>query len=55
MSGDASDFNNIETRPVIMFFFSERKGAEENSRHSERSYRGTWTIVWHRQKLGGPV
>jgi len=32
MSGDARDFNNIETRAVIKFFFSARQGAEGNSR-----------------------
>jgi len=26
MSGDAHDFNNMETRPVINFFFSARQG-----------------------------
>jgi hypothetical protein len=57
MSGDARDFNNIETRAVIkVFFFSlARQAAEGNSRYSDRKIRGTWTIVCHRQKLGGPV
>jgi len=55
MSGDARDFNNIETRAVIKFFFPARQGAEGNSRHSERNIKGTCTIVCHRQKLGGPV
>jgi hypothetical protein len=32
-----------------------RQGAEGNSGHSDRNIRGTCTIVWHRQKLGGPV
>jgi len=41
MSGDARDFNNIETRAVIKFFFPARQGAEGNSRHSERNIRGT--------------
>jgi len=54
MSGDARDFNNIETRAVIKFFFT-RQGAEGDSRHSERSIGGTCTIVCHRQKLGGRV
>jgi len=54
MSGDARDFNNIETRGVIQFFFSPaRQVAEENSRHSDRNIRGTCNIVCHRQKLGG--
>ena len=44
MSGDAHNFNNIETRAVIKFFFSARQGAEGNSRHSDRNIRGTCTI-----------
>ena len=31
MSGDARDFNNIETRAVIKFFFPARQDAEGNS------------------------
>jgi len=35
---DARDFNNIETRAVIeFFFFRARQGAEGNSRHSDRN------------------
>jgi len=35
---DVRDFNNIETRAVIKcFFFSERQGAEGNSRQSDRN------------------
>jgi len=35
---DARDFNNIETRDVIKFFFPPaRQGAERNSHHSERN------------------
>jgi len=49
MSGDAYDFNNMETRTVVKFFFSARQGAEGNSRHFDR------TIVCHRQNLDGPV
>jgi len=55
MSDDASDFNNIETRVVIKFFFPARQGAEGNAGHSHRNIRVTFTIVSHRQKLGGPV
>jgi len=55
MSGEARDFNNIETQAVIKFFFPARQGAEGNSRHSERNIRETRTIVYHRQKLRGPV
>jgi len=52
MSGDARDFNNIETRAVIKAFFPPaRQGAEENSRHCDRNIRGTCTIVCHCQKL----
>ena len=29
MSGDARDFNNIETRTVINFFFPARQGPKE--------------------------
>ena len=34
---EARDFNNIETRAVIKFFFPARQGAEGNSRHSDRN------------------
>jgi len=34
---DARDFNNIETRAIIKFFFPARQGAEGNSRHSDRN------------------
>jgi len=54
MSGDARNFNNIETRAVINFFYA-RQGAEGNSRYSDRNIRGTCTIVCHRQKLRGQV
>jgi len=37
------------------FFFPARQGTEGNSRHSDRNFRGTCTIVRHRQKLGDPV
>jgi len=55
MSDDARDFNNIETRTVIKFFFPARQGSQGNWRHSDRNIRRTCTIVWHRQKLGGPA
>jgi hypothetical protein len=48
MSGDKLDFNNIETGALIIFF-SFCKGAEGNSRHSDRNITGTFTIVCHRQ------
>jgi hypothetical protein len=37
------------------FLFLPRQGVEENSRHSDRNSRGTWTIVYQCQKLGDPV
>jgi len=37
MSGDARDFNNIETRAVINFAFPARQVAEGNSRHFDRN------------------
>ena len=49
MSGDARDFNNIDTRTVIKFFFPSRRGAEGISRYSDRNIRGIYTIVCHRQ------
>jgi len=55
MSGHAHDFNNMDTRAVIKFFFPARQGAKGNSRHSDRNIRGVCTIVCHCQKLGGPV
>jgi len=56
MSGDARDFNNMETRAVIkFFFFSARQGAEGKSPHFDRNIRGIFTIVCHRQKLDGLV
>ena len=48
MSGDACDFNNIETR-AVKIFFSTRQGAEGNSRHSDRNIMGTCIIVCHCQ------
>jgi len=55
MSCDAGDFNNIETRVVIKFYYflPARQGAEGNLRQSERNIRGTCTIICHRQKRGG--
>jgi hypothetical protein len=42
-------------RDKTNFFFSARQGAEEISRHSDRSIRGICTIVCHRPKRGVPV
>ena len=53
--GDARRFNNMETRAVIKFFFPASQGAEGNSRHSDRIIRGKCSIVYHHQKMGGPV
>ena len=56
MSGDARDFNNIETRAVIKFFFLPLQGKALKEIHAIlRNIRGTCTIVRHSQKLGGPV
>jgi len=49
MSGDARDFNNIETQAIIKSYFSARQGTEGNSHHSDRNIRGTCTIVCHCQ------
>jgi len=54
MSGDARDFNNIETRAVIKFLSCKAR-LQGNSRHSDRNIRRTCTIVCHHQKLGGAV
>jgi hypothetical protein len=54
-SGDARDFNNIETRAVVMFSFPARQGTEGNSRHSDRKIRGKYAIICHRQKFCVPV
>jgi len=51
MSGDARDFNNIETLAVINFFFLQRQGNEGNSCHSDRNNRRTRTNLYHRQTL----
>jgi len=55
MSGNARDFNNMETQAVIKFFFSAGQGAKGNSNHSDRKIWGICTIVCHRQKVDGPV
>jgi len=52
-SGDARDFNNIETRAVIKFLFLQGKVPKEI--YVILNLRGTCPIVFHRQKLGGPV
>ena len=54
LSGDASDFNNMETRTVIKFFFSARQGAEGNSHHSDRNIRGNLHHRMPPSKTGWP-
>jgi len=44
MSSDARNFNNMEMRAVIKFFFPSRQGAKGNSHHSESNIRGLCTI-----------
>jgi hypothetical protein len=54
MSGDARDFSNIKMRAVLKFFFLQGKMLKEI--HAIlTNMRGTCTIVYHHQKLGGPV
>jgi len=53
MSGDARDFNNIETRAVIKFFFS-RQGAEGNSRRTEKKTLGEHAQSYATVKTGWP-
>jgi len=55
ISGDAHDFNNMDRRAVIKFFFPARQGAEGISRHSVRNIREIGVTVCHLQKLGGTV
>ena len=50
---DARDFNNIETRAVIKFFFSSRQDAEGNSRHSTETL--TWFLPGRGKDLSGPL
>ena len=54
MSGDARDFNNIETL-AVKFYFLAKQDEEGNSHHSDRNIRVTCTIICHRQILSGPV
>ena len=58
MLGDACDFNNMETRAVTKFLFLQGKVPKEIHailKRKKEKYRRTYTIVCHRQKLGGPV
>ena len=54
MSRDTRDFNNMETRGVIKFFFPASQDAEGNIRHSDRNIRGTCTVVCHPTRTGWP-
>ena len=40
-------------RELSTSIFPAQQGAEGNLSHSDRNIRGTCTIVWHHQKLGG--
>ena len=55
MSGDARDFNNMETRAVINFFFLQGKAPKEIHIILTETLGGTCTIVCLRHKLDGPV
>jgi len=57
MSEDARDFNDIETRAVIKFYFPLQSQAPKDIHDilTDRNISGTCTTVCHRQKLGGTV
>jgi len=56
MSGDARDFNNIETRVVIKFFSPLQGKAPKEIHAILKETLGEYApIICHRQKLGGPV
>ena len=55
MSGDAHDFNNIETRAVIVFFFLQGKAQKEIHTiptETLEKHAPSYATV---KKLGGPV
>ena len=52
MSEDARHFNNIETQTVIKYFYPPSKEIQAILTETVGEYA---TIVYHRQKLGGPV
>ena len=54
MSGDARDFNNIETRAVIKFFFLQGKAPKEVLAILIETL-GEHVPLYASQKLGGPV
>jgi hypothetical protein len=53
MSGDARDFNNIETRAVIFFFLQDKAPKDIHAIQTETL--GEHAPSYVRQKLGGPV
>jgi hypothetical protein len=55
MSGDPRDFNNIEARAVIKFFFFLQGKAPKEIHAILTETLGICTIVCHHKKLGGPV
>ena len=56
MSGDTRDFNNIETRAVIMYFYIQQVKAPKEINVFLKEILGEhFTILCHRQELGGPV
>jgi len=56
MSGDARDFNNMETQDVIkVFFFLQDKVPKEIHAVLTETLGEHAPSVCHRQKLGGPV
>jgi hypothetical protein len=54
MSGDARDFNNIETLAVVSFVFLTRQGAEGNLRHSDRNIKGNMHHPMPSSETGWP-
>jgi len=54
MSGDAHNFNNIETRAVIKFFFLQDQALKEIHAVLTETL-GEDAPLYASQKLGGPV
>jgi hypothetical protein len=53
MPDDVHEFNNIETRAIIMFLYCKERRRKKFTPLLQKRY-GTCTIVCHRQKLGDP-
>jgi hypothetical protein len=51
----ARAISTTSRRELSSFFFFATQGPKGYSRHSERKIRGICTIVYHRQKLNGPI